>query len=180
MEMEALPCRRTRSMDSFNRGSASSGASSHSGICLSGRLPGIASTMPPSALGTVSVAWRSRASNPPGAGSRYRRQRRPASAWGRGRPAPGRAYPRARAGALRPAGPKSPGCPRPEATAKAMRAGKLALISPVTTSTEGRWVEITRWMPVARASCARRVMVRSVSSGASIIRSASSSIMTTR
>ena len=27
-----------------------------------------------------------------------------------------------------------------EATAKAMRAGKLALIRPVTTSTEGRWV----------------------------------------
>jgi len=32
-----------------------------------------------------------------------------------------------------------------------MRAGKLALINPVTTSTDGRWVAITRWMPVARA-----------------------------
>ena len=67
-----------------------------------------------------------------------------------------------------------------EATAKAMRAGKLALIRPVTTSTDGRWVAITRWMPVARAICARRVMMRSVSSGAIIIRSASSSITTTR
>ena len=45
-----------------------------------------------------------------------------------------------------------------EATAKAMRAGKLALIRPVTTSTEGRWVAMIRWMPVARASWARRVM----------------------
>ena len=39
-----------------------------------------------------------------------------------------------------------------EATAKAMRAGKLALIRPVMTSTDGRCVAITRWMPVARAS----------------------------
>ena len=65
------------------------------------------------------------------------------------------------------------------ATAKAMRAGKLALISPVTTSTDGRCVAMTMWMPVARAICASRVMLRSVSSGASIIRSASSSMTMT-
>ena len=67
-----------------------------------------------------------------------------------------------------------------ELTAKAMRAGKLALIKPVTTSTLGRCVASTRWMPVARASCARRVISRSASSGATIIRSASSSTMMTR
>ena len=39
-----------------------------------------------------------------------------------------------------------------------MRAGKLALMRPVTTSTEGRWVAMTRWMPVARAIWARRQM----------------------
>ena len=66
-----------------------------------------------------------------------------------------------------------------EATAKAIAAGKLALIRPVTTSTDGRWVARTRWMPVARASWARRVMGRSVSSRR-IIRSASSSMMITR
>ena len=32
----------------------------------------------------------------------------------------------------------------PEATAKARRAGKLALIKPVTTSVDGRWVATTR------------------------------------
>ena len=43
-----------------------------------------------------------------------------------------------------------------EATRKLMRTGKLALMVPVTTSTEGRCVAITRWMPAARAFCARR------------------------
>ena len=43
-----------------------------------------------------------------------------------------------------------------EETAKAILVGKFALISPVTTSTEGRCVATTRWMPVALASCARR------------------------
>ncbi len=65
-----------------------------------------------------------------------------------------------------------------EATAKAMRAGKLALMIPVTTSTDGRCVAMIRWIPVARASCASRVITRSVSSGAIIIRSASSSMTT--
>ena len=67
----------------------------------------------------------------------------------------------------------------PEATAKASRAGKLALMRPVTTSVDGRCVATTRWMPVARAICARRTRLCSVWSGADIIRSASSSISTT-
>ena len=66
-----------------------------------------------------------------------------------------------------------------EATLKAMRAGKLALIRPVTTSTLGRWVAMIRWMPVARAIWAMRHRDFSVSCGASIIRSASSSITIT-
>ena len=67
-----------------------------------------------------------------------------------------------------------------EDTAKAMRVGKLALIRPVSTSTLGRWVATTRWMPVARASWARRHSVFSTSSAAVIIMSASLSITTTR
>ncbi len=66
-----------------------------------------------------------------------------------------------------------------EVTAKLMRAGKLALIRPVTTSTLGRWVAMTRWMPVARAIWAMRQMERSTSSGETIIRSANSSMTTT-
>ena len=38
-----------------------------------------------------------------------------------------------------------------EETAKAMREGMLALIRPVITSTDGRWVATTRWIPAARA-----------------------------
>src|SRR5205823_9968380 len=53
--------------------------------------------------------------------------------------------------------------------------GTFALMSPVMTSTEGRWVATTRWMPVARASCARRQIACSTSGPCSIIRSASSS-----
>src|SRR5438067_6393375 len=34
-----------------------------------------------------------------------------------------------------------------EVTWKEMRAGKLALMRPVMTSTEGRWVARIRWMP---------------------------------
>lgn len=49
------------------------------------------------------------------------------------------------------------------------------MMRPVTTSTEGRWVAITRWIPVARASCASRQRIGSTSSPAVIIRSASSS-----
>ena len=43
------------------------------------------------------------------------------------------------------------------ATRKLMRAGKLALIRPVMTSTLGRCVASTRCMPTARAICASRV-----------------------
>ena len=68
----------------------------------------------------------------------------------------------------------------PEVVAKAIRVGKLALISPVTTSTEGRCVATTRWMPVARASCASRTSCCSTSTGAAIIMSASSSSTTTQ
>ena len=67
-----------------------------------------------------------------------------------------------------------------EDTAKAMRVGKLALIRPVMTSTDGRCVATIRWMPVARASWARRQIWRSTSYGAAIIRSASSSMITTQ
>ena len=34
-----------------------------------------------------------------------------------------------------------------EETEKAMRLGMLALMTPVMTSTDGRWVAMTRWMP---------------------------------
>ena len=66
-----------------------------------------------------------------------------------------------------------------EATANAMREGTFALIRPVMTSTDGRCVAITRWMPAARASCVRRQILVSTSFCATIIRSASSSMMTT-
>ena len=66
-----------------------------------------------------------------------------------------------------------------EATWKAMREGRLALMTPVTTFTDGRWVAIMRWMPAARASWARRAMQVSISAGATIMRSASSSTMAT-
>ena len=60
------------------------------------------------------------------------------------------------------------------------RDGTLALISPVTTSTLGRWVASTRWMPAARASWVIRTIASSTSRGATIIRSASSSTITRR
>ena len=63
-----------------------------------------------------------------------------------------------------------------EDTAKAMRDGTLALIMPVMTSTRGLWVASTRWMPTARAFCAMRMIESSTSAGATIMRSASSSI----
>ena len=66
-----------------------------------------------------------------------------------------------------------------EATWKEMRAGKFALITPVTTSVEGRWVATIRWIPAARAICARRAMYVSTSREATIMRSASSSMMMT-
>ncbi len=66
-----------------------------------------------------------------------------------------------------------------EATWKAIREGRLALITPVMTLTEGRWVAMMRWMPAARASWARRAMELSISAGATIIKSASSSMIAT-
>ncbi len=66
-----------------------------------------------------------------------------------------------------------------EAVANAMRAGMFALMSPVMTSTDGRCVPSTRWMPVARASCAMRVICFSTWIGACSMRSASSSMTTT-
>ena len=62
-----------------------------------------------------------------------------------------------------------------EDTEKAMRLGMLALITPVMTSTDGRWVAITRWMPTARAIWAMRTMESSTSRAATIMRSFSSS-----
>ena len=61
----------------------------------------------------------------------------------------------------------------------AIREGMLALIRPVTTSTLGRCVATTRWIPTARAICAIRQIASSTSRGATIIRSASSSTTTT-
>ncbi len=66
-----------------------------------------------------------------------------------------------------------------EASRNEMRAGKLFLIIPVTTSVDGRWVATMRWMPVARAFWARRASEISTSRGAVIMRSASSSMTTT-
>ena len=65
-----------------------------------------------------------------------------------------------------------------EDTEKAMRLGMFALITPVITSTDGRCVAITRWMPTARAICAMRTMESSTSRAATIIRSLSSSTTT--
>ena len=62
-----------------------------------------------------------------------------------------------------------------EATAKAIRAGTFALIIPVITSALGRWVASSRWMPIARDFWASRITASSTS-GATIIRSASSSM----
>ena len=59
-----------------------------------------------------------------------------------------------------------------------MRVGKLALMSPVTTSTEGRWVAMIRWMPTARAICASRTREFCTSPAETIMRSASSSTTT--
>jgi hypothetical protein len=66
-----------------------------------------------------------------------------------------------------------------EETWKVSRVGKLALMMPVSTSTEGRCVARIRWMPAARAICASRVRATSTSREATIIRSASSSMMIT-
>ena len=65
-------------------------------------------------------------------------------------------------------------------TANAIRDGTFALIIPVITSTDGRCVASTRWMPTARDFCASRMIASSTSCGLVIIRSASSSITTSR
>jgi len=62
--------------------------------------------------------------------------------------------------------------------ANASRDGMLALIRPVTTSTDGRWVASTRCTPAARASWVMRWMELSTSFLATIIRSAISSTTT--
>ena len=67
----------------------------------------------------------------------------------------------------------------PEATLKAIRAGKLALIRPVTTSVEGRCVARTIWIPAARAFWAKRAIGCSASRPAVIIRSDHSSTIST-
>src|SRR6266545_3904066 len=51
-----------------------------------------------------------------------------------------------------------------------------ALHIPVMTSTEGRWVASTRWIPTARDFCASRMTASSTSCGETIIMSASSSM----
>ena len=66
-----------------------------------------------------------------------------------------------------------------ELTRKLMRDGRFALITPVSTSTEGRWVATIRWMPAARAFCDRRWIAFSISLPAVSIRSATSSTITT-
>ena len=50
------------------------------------------------------------------------------------------------------------------------------LLTPVITSALGRWVASTRWIPTARDFCASRMIESSTSAGATIIRSASSSM----
>ena len=49
-------------------------------------------------------------------------------------------------------------------TRNATRDGKLALIVPVTTSTDGRCVAMIMWMPAARAICASLPRMLRVSS----------------
>ena len=64
-------------------------------------------------------------------------------------------------------------------TWKATRVGIFALINPVMTSTEGRWVATTKWIPHALAFCARRAMGSSTFLPTTIIKSANSSITMT-
>jgi len=58
-----------------------------------------------------------------------------------------------------------------EETENAIRLGTFALMTPVMTSTEGRCVASTRWMPTARAIWAMRTTESSTSRAATIIRS---------
>ena len=65
------------------------------------------------------------------------------------------------------------------ATRNAILLGMFDLIRPVTTVACGRCVARIRWMPTARAFCARRTMKLSTSLPLVIIKSASSSMMIT-
>ena len=67
-----------------------------------------------------------------------------------------------------------------EAIWNAMRVGKLALMSPVTTSTDGRCVATIRWMPTARAIWASRTSAVWTSPAETSMRSASSSMTTSQ
>ena len=62
-----------------------------------------------------------------------------------------------------------------EVTRKAIRAGKFALIVPVMILTEGRWVAMIKWIPIARANWAKRAIGVSTSLPAVMIKSANSS-----
>ena len=66
-----------------------------------------------------------------------------------------------------------------EGTWRAIRVGIFALMSPVTTFTEGRCVERIRWMPTARLFAASRTILASSSFGYSLMISASSSMTIT-
>ena len=94
-------------------------------------------------------------------------------------PAAGTACRRARAAVRRRWNRESCASPLSMSTRNEMRAGKFALINPVMTSTDGRCVARIRWMPTARAICARRVIDSSTSRAAVIMRSASSSMTIT-
>ena len=64
-------------------------------------------------------------------------------------------------------------------TRNATRPGKLALMTPVMTLVEGRWVARIMCMPTARAFWAMRAMGVSTSFPAVMMRSANSSTITT-
>ena len=54
----------------------------------------------------------------------------------------------------------------------------FALITPVITFVDGRWVATTKWIPTALAFCAILQMESSTSLGATIIKSDNSSTTT--
>ena len=107
-----------------------------------------------------------------------RRRRRPASGPACWRPSAGTARRRGRRASPRRGWSRMTRLSARLEVAKARRLGTLALIRPVTTSTLGRWVASTRWMPAALASWVMRTTESSTSRGATIIRSASSSTIT--
>jgi len=67
----------------------------------------------------------------------------------------------------------------PDETANAILDGTFAFMRPVMTSTDGLCVAMTRCIPAALASCESLTIASSTSPWATIIRSASSSTMTT-